>query len=101
MSTRPTTDMETVTKDIQSKVDDIKGMVGKQSQKVNLVVENIQKQISDFGNQIKEYLNRIDADIQGYKFSVQRVPNGLDIDLLFKATIKGQKESLKSTKNPP
>lgn len=88
--------MDTVREDIQNKVENVKDMMGKHSEKVvNQAIGNIQNQISAFGNQLEEYLDSIDADIQGYKFSVEKVDNGLNIDVLFKAKIKAQRESTK------
>ncbi len=40
------------------------------------------------GQQINDYLRTIDAKVDSYRFSIEKVPDGLTIDLAFKATIK-------------
>jgi hypothetical protein len=36
---------------------------------------------------IAEYLNNINADIENYRFAVEKTDNGLTIDVMFKATV--------------
>lgn len=51
---------------------------------------NIKSAMANYGNQIQEYLDKINANVQNYKFTVEKSANGgLSIDLEFKATIEG------------
>jgi hypothetical protein len=51
-------------------------------------LDNIQDQLANYGAQISEYLKGVKADISDYKFAVEKTPNGLDIDVRFKAQVK-------------
>jgi hypothetical protein len=49
---------------------------------------SVQEQIQSFGSQIRDYLNQVQADIETYKFSVEKRESGLAIDVMFRATLK-------------
>jgi hypothetical protein len=50
--------------------------------------EEIRGQIAKYGQQINEYLGKIDANIDTYKFSVEKSAGGMTVDVAFRATIK-------------
>ncbi len=54
-------------------------------------IDSIRKQLSDYGNQIQEYLKNVNAMVEDYKFSIEKKDNGLSIDVEFKASIQGTK----------
>jgi hypothetical protein len=51
-------------------------------------LDNVRNQLMIYGNQIREYLGKMDAQVEGYKFSVEKTDGGLLIDCQFKATIR-------------
>ncbi len=48
----------------------------------------IQSQLQTYGNQIGDYLKTMNANVEDYRFAVEKIDNGLTVDLRFKATIK-------------
>ncbi len=54
-------------------------------------IDSIRNQLSDYGNQIQEYLKNVNATVEDYKFSIEKKDNGLSIDVEFKASIQGTK----------
>ncbi len=60
----------------------------KAEQKSNPSFEEIRGQIAKYGQQINEYLGKVNASVDTYKFSVEKSPNGMSIDVAFRATIK-------------
>jgi hypothetical protein len=54
----------------------------------SLNVDKIRSQLMTYGNEIQEYLNKVDAEVKDYKFSVEKQGNGIAIDVAFKATIR-------------
>jgi hypothetical protein len=64
--------------------------VNAQQQKVKDSFTNIQSQLQTYGNQIGEYLKTMNANVEDYRFSVEKIDNGLTVDVRFKATIKQQ-----------
>jgi hypothetical protein len=54
----------------------------------------IQDQLATYGTQIQEFLKRVKADVSDYKSAVEKSPNGLDIDVRFKAQVKLQGSSV-------
>jgi hypothetical protein len=56
-------------------------------------LEDARNQIVSFGTQIQEYLNKVDAHVENYKFSVEKMEDGIAIDVAFRATLKGSKKS--------
>ena len=51
-------------------------------------IGNIQDQIATYGAQLQDYLKNVKADISDYKFAVEKIEGGLDIDFRFKAQVK-------------
>ena len=51
-------------------------------------IGNIQDQLATYGAQLQDYLQNVKADISDYKFAVEKIEGGLDIDFRFKAQVK-------------
>jgi hypothetical protein len=51
-------------------------------------MDSVKNQLMTYGNQIQEYLGKIDAKVENYKFSVEKTDSGLSIDCHFKATLQ-------------
>jgi hypothetical protein len=56
-------------------------------------LEDAKNQLVSFGTQIQEYLSKVDANVENYKFSVEKMQDGIAIDVAFRATLKGSKKS--------
>ncbi|MDA4128994.1 MAG: hypothetical protein OK422_06035 [Thaumarchaeota archaeon] len=56
-------------------------------------LDSVRNQILTYEHQIKEYLDKLEAKVDTYKFSVERHGEGLTIDIAFRATVhaKGSK----------
>ncbi len=63
----------------------------KSSEGSKVALEDVKGQLAKYGEQINEYLKGIDASLDSYKFVVQRLPNGITIDVAFKVTIRTKK----------
>ncbi len=50
--------------------------------------DDARNQLLSYGNQIQDYLNRIQADVEGYKFSIEKTDQGFLIDCRIKATLQ-------------
>jgi len=50
-------------------------------------LDNVRNQISSYEHQIREYLDKLDATVEAYKFSVEKHGDGLTIDISLRATI--------------
>ncbi len=81
---------------LKSKADDIKNKtsdaLADQQQKMKESLSNIQTQLQSSGNQINDYLQSIDAEVHDYRFVVEKIDNGISIDVAFKATMKQKVE---------
>ena len=47
----------------------------------------VKHQLTDYGSQVQNYLNKVDAKIDGFKFSIEKHKEGLIVDFSFRATI--------------
>jgi DNA anti-recombination protein RmuC len=95
MSSTP--DIRAKAQEISDRAGQIKAQVSEtmaiQQQKMKESLAGVQDQLQAYGSQIGEYLNSIDANVEHYRFAVEKSgDNGLTIDVLFKATIT-QKDS--------
>ena len=52
-----------------------------------LPIEEVRKQLLSYASQIENYLGKVDAKVENFKFSVEISDKGLMIDAAFKATI--------------
>lgn len=50
-------------------------------------LEDIRKQITTYGTEIQEYLKKVDARVDGYKFTVEKQGDGLEVEVQFKANV--------------
>lgn len=86
--------MSSTTGDNNDKTTDIKTKVttamSTSQAKVKDSFGNIQNQLQTYGNQIGDYLKTMNANVEDYRFSVEKINNGLTVDVRFKATIKQQ-----------
>lgn len=57
------------------------------SEKLNESLDSVKLQLLSYGSQIQEYLGKVDASIDGYKFSIEKQGDGLSIDIAFRATV--------------
>ncbi len=51
-------------------------------------LESVRHQILSFGTQIHEYLTRVEANVEDYKFNVQKKGDGVEVEVEFKALIQ-------------
>lgn len=59
------------------------------TEKASQTMSNVRDQIATYGSQIQDYLNNINANFETYKFNVEKIDNGLSIEIALKATIGG------------
>ena len=57
------------------------------SEKLSESLDSVKLQLLSYASQIQEYLAKQEANIDGYKFSIERQGEGLSIDIAFRATI--------------
>ncbi len=57
------------------------------SQEQRMSLENVRRQILTFGNEIHAYLEKVEANVEGYKFSVEKHGDGVEVEVEFKALI--------------
>jgi hypothetical protein len=50
-------------------------------------IDSVRNQITSYEHKIREYLEKLDANVEAYKFSVEKAGDGLVIDISFRATI--------------
>lgn len=51
-------------------------------------LESVRRQILSFGTQIHEYLTKVEANVEDYKFNVQKKEDGVEVEVEFKAMIR-------------
>jgi hypothetical protein len=61
----------------------------------HLSVDGVRHQLLSYENQIKEYLDKLEATVDTYKFSVEKHDEGLTIDIALRATIHAKKSDHK------
>jgi len=50
-------------------------------------VDNVKHQLMSYEHEIREYLDKLEATVDTYKFSVEKHGEGLSIDMALRATI--------------
>jgi len=50
-------------------------------------LDNVRQQILRYENEIKAYLDKVEASMDSYRFSVEKHGSGLTVELSFRATI--------------
>jgi len=53
----------------------------------NASMDAIVSHLNSYGNQLRDYLNHVDARVEGYRFAVEKKENGVTIDVSFKAFV--------------
>ena len=51
-------------------------------------LENVRERILAYENEIKEYLDHLDANVEYYKFSVEKHGDGVTVEVSVKATVR-------------
>lgn len=57
-------------------------------------LESARKQVVQFGRQMEDYLNNIEADIESYKFSVEKREEGAELEVEFKVLIRPKTKTI-------
>ncbi len=77
------------------KVSEAKESVGKsvhhETEKLNDSLETVRKQLVAYGDEIQEYLGKVDAKVDSWKFSFEKKDEGLTVDIAFRATVHPKK----------
>jgi FtsZ-binding cell division protein ZapB len=88
------TDLSARVEDVKTKSNELKKNVSEAaqqvSQKMNESMSNFQQQLMNYGNQIQQLLNTVSANIEDYRFLVEKTEDGLKIDVSFKASVKSK-----------
>ena len=58
------------------------------SKKSNVSIDDARKQLVAYGSQIQEYLGQIGANVENYKFSIEKTKEGIIVDVAFRASVK-------------
>src|SRR5712692_8077540 len=80
--------MKDVKEDISERASDLSEKMKQSAQKFNETMDNVQAQLQTYGNQIRDYLNKAHADIDVYRFAVEKQGDGLAIEVMFRAVLK-------------
>lgn len=51
-------------------------------------LDNVRERILSYENDIKQYLDQLNANVEYYKFSVEKHGDGLTVEVSVKATIR-------------
>jgi hypothetical protein len=51
-------------------------------------LDNVRNQLLSYEHQIKEYLDKLEATVDTYKFSVEKHGEGLTVDIALRATVR-------------
>lgn len=57
-----------------------------------LALEEVRKQMTAFGNQIMEYFDHARADVENYKFTIEKHGDGVEVEVQFKAYVHPKTE---------
>lgn len=87
-SMESTSDIQKNQGDTEKRGDTLAETVQQHSQKISQSAEDARNQLVTYGNQIREYLNSIQADVENYKFSVEKTKDGIAVDVAFRATVQ-------------
>jgi hypothetical protein len=53
----------------------------------HLPIDQVRSQLLSYAGELQEYLGKVDANVENFKFGVEKTDSGLTIDGAFKATI--------------
>jgi len=51
-------------------------------------LDNVRERILAYEHEIKQYLDQLNANVEYYKFSVEKHGDGLTVEVSFKATVR-------------
>jgi hypothetical protein len=57
-------------------------------EKTDTSMDAIMNHLNNYGNQLREYLDHVEAKVEGYKFAVEKKENGVTIDASFRAFVR-------------
>ena len=79
--------MTTTTQKVSDVAENVTKSVNAQTEKINDSLDGVRQQLLSYGNQIQEYLTKVDAKVDTYKLSIEKHSDGLSLDFAFRATI--------------
>jgi hypothetical protein len=79
--------MTTTTQKASEAMENVGKSVHHQTEKLNDSLDTVRKQLVTYGDEIQEYLGKVDAKVDAWKFSIEKQNEGLTVDIAFRATI--------------
>ncbi len=79
--------MTTTTQKATETMENVGKSVHHQTEKLNDSLDTVRKQLVTYGDEIQEYLGKVDAKVDAWKFSIEKQNEGLIVDIAFRATI--------------
>jgi len=79
--------MTTTTQKATETMENVGKSVQHQTEKLNDSLDTVRKQLVTYGDEIQEYLGKVDAKVDAWKFSIEKQNEGLIVDIAFRATI--------------
>jgi len=83
--------MTTTTQKASEAMEDVGRSVHHQTEKLNDSLDTVRKQLVTDGDEIQEYLGKVDAKVDSWKFSIEKQNEGLTVDIAFRATVHPKK----------
>jgi len=83
--------MTTTTQKASEAMEDVGRSVHHQTEKLNDSLDTVRKQLVTYGDEIQEYLGKVDAKVDSWKFSIEKQNEGLTVDIAFRATVHPKK----------
>lgn len=59
-----------------------------ESKTLRFDMEDVRKEIHTLSSQVQEYLDHFQAEVENYKFTVEKNGNGLEVEVNFRALIR-------------
>ena len=57
-------------------------------------LETVRKEILQFGRRMEDYLNKVEANVESYKFTVEKRADGAELEVEFKALIRPKTKTI-------
>jgi len=83
--------MTTTTQKASEAMEDVGRSVHHQTEKLNDSLDTVRKQLVTYGDEIQEYLGKVDAKVDSWKFTIEKQNEGLTVDIAFRATVHPKK----------
>jgi hypothetical protein len=83
--------MTTTTEKATETMEHMGKSVHNQTEKLNDSLDSVRKQLVIYGDEIQEYLGKVDAKVGSWKFSIEKQDEGLIVDVALRATIHPKK----------